>query len=187
MEGRLSLAEWTVLALLREKPAHGFAIAQLTAPGGELGRIWRIPRPVVYRSIGRLVEAGLITPESVEPGSGPQRTIYAVTAAGRREAEQWLGLPVEHVRDIRSHLLIKLALLHRAGWDPAGLLERQREILEPIAQAIEAQRAELEGFDAVLLAWRRATAVAALGFLDDVARPVTGSGPAPVMSESSAG
>jgi len=168
MEGKLSLAEWTVLALLREQPAHGFALAQLTAPGGELGRIWRIPRPVVYRSIGRLAEAGLITPESVEPGLGPQRTIYAVTAQGRKEAEHWLVTPVEHVRDIRSHLLIKLALLYRAGWDPADLLKRQRAVLDPISQAIEAQRAELDGFDAVLLAWRRATAAAALGFLDDV-------------------
>lgn len=168
MDERLSLAEWTVLALLREQPAHGFAIAQLTAPDGELGRIWRIPRPVVYRSIGRLVEAGFITPESVEPGLGPQRTIYAVTTQGRQEVENWLGTPVEHVRDIRSHLLIKLALLYRAGWDAADLLQRQRAVLEPIAQAIEAQRAELEGFDAVLLAWRRATAAAALGFLDDI-------------------
>jgi DNA-binding PadR family transcriptional regulator len=175
MEGRLSLAEWTVLAVLREQPAHGFAIAQLTAPGGELGRIWRIPRPVVYRSIGRLVDAGLITPESVEPGLGPQRTIYAVTAHGRREAEDWLGTPVEHVRDIRSHLLIKLALLHRAGWDPAALLKRQRAVLDPIAQAIEARRTELDGFDAVLLAWRRATAAAALGFLDDITAQVPGS------------
>jgi len=173
MAGTLSLAEWTVLALLREQPAHGFAIAQLTAPGGELGRIWRIPRPVVYRSIGRLVDAGLITPESVEPGFGPQRTIYAVTTPGRREAENWLSTPVEHVRDIRSHLLIKLALLHRAGWDPADLLRRQRAVLDPIAQAIEAQRAELDGFDAVLLAWRRATAAAALGFLDELTPQVT--------------
>jgi DNA-binding PadR family transcriptional regulator len=172
MEGKLSLAEWTVLALLREHPAHGFALAQLTAPDGELGRIWRIPRPVVYRSLGRLAEAGLITPESVEPGLGPQRTIYAVTAQGRQEAENWLGTPVEHVRDIRSHLLIKLALLYRSGLDPADLLTRQRTVLEPIAQAIEAQRTELDGFDAILLAWRRATAAAALGFLDDVAPQV---------------
>ena len=168
MEAKLSLAEWTVLALLREQPAHGFALAQFTAPAGELGRIWRIPRPVVYRSLGRLVEVGLIRPDSVEPGLGPQRTIYAVTPQGRQDVEDWLGTPVEHVRDIRSHLLIKLALLYRAGWDPADLLRRQRAVLDPIAQAIEAQRAEVDGFDAVLLAWRRATAAAALGFLDDV-------------------
>src|SRR5215470_1900113 len=29
---RLSLAEWTVLAVVSEGPTHGFAIAQLTAP-----------------------------------------------------------------------------------------------------------------------------------------------------------
>ena len=166
----MALAEWTVLVLLSQRPAHGFAVSQLTAPSGELGRIWRIPRPVVYRAIGRLVEAGLITPASVEPGLGPQRTIYSVTPQGRQAAEQWLSTPVEHVRDIRSHLLIKLALLHRAGRDPAGLLARQRAVLDPIARAVQAQQAaRLDGFDAILLAWRRATAAAAVGFLDEIA------------------
>ena len=169
MEVPIALAEQTVLVLLSQRPAHGFAVAQLTAPDGELGRIWRIPRPVVYRAIGRLVDAGLITPESVEPGLGPQRTIYTVTALGRQEAELWLSRPVEHVRDIRSHLLIKLALLYRAGRDPAELLRRQRATLEPIARAIQAPHDERDGFDEILLAWRRATAAAALGFLDEIA------------------
>jgi DNA-binding PadR family transcriptional regulator len=175
MEVPMALAEWTVLVLLSQRPAHGFAVSQLTAPDGELGRIWRIPRPVVYRAIGRLVEAGLIIPESVEPGLGPQRTIYTATMPGRHEAERWLSTPVEHVRDIRSHLLTKLALLHRAGQDPADLLRRQRAALEPIAHAMQASGAERDGFDAILLAWRRATAAAALGFLDEVtAKPEVG-------------
>src|SRR5580700_6119174 len=169
MEVPMALPEWTVLVLLSQRPAHGFAVSQLTAPGGELGRIWRIPRPVVYRAIGRLLDAEFITPESVEPGLGPQRTIYTVTARGREEAERWLNTPVEHVRDIRSHLLIKLALLHRAGRDPAGLLKRQRAALDPIARAMRVPQAKPDGFDETLLAWRRATAAAALGFLDDIA------------------
>ncbi len=169
MEVPMALAEWTVLVLLSQRPSHGFAVSQLTESGGELGRIWRIPRPVVYRAIGRLVEAGLITPASVEPGLGPQRTIYTVTPEGREAAEQWLNTPVEHVREIRSQLLTKLALLHRAGRDPAGLLARQRAVLDPIAQAVQAQQAGLDGFDAILLAWRRATAAAAVGFLDEIA------------------
>jgi len=168
MDAPLSLAEWTVLVLLRQQPAHGFAISQLTEPGGELGRIWRIPRPVVYRAIGRLLDAGLVIPVSVEPGLGPQKTIYTVTPQGGEAARGWLDTPVEHVRDIRSHLLIKLALLYRAGSDPADLLRRQRAALDPIAQAIEAKQADLDGFDAILLAWRRATAVAALAFIDDI-------------------
>src|SRR6202021_2715187 len=101
MEVPMALPEWIVLVLLSQRPAHGFGVSQLTAPEGELGRIWRIPRPIVYRAIGRLLKAGLITSVSVEPGLGPQRTIYTVTEPGRQEAECWLGTPVEHVRDIR--------------------------------------------------------------------------------------
>lgn len=168
-EPSLSLPEWLVLAILSEQPMHGFAVAQLTAAGGELGRVWHIPKAVIYRAIGRLLDAGLVVPEGTEPGLGPQRTVYTATPAGREAARRWLHTPVAHVRDIRSHLLLKLALLDRAGEDPAGLLRSQREVLEPIARAIEAKRAQGDGFDAVLLAWRRAGAVAAMEFLDMVA------------------
>jgi DNA-binding PadR family transcriptional regulator len=163
-----SLAEWTVLAAVCQRPAHGFAIAQLTAPDGELGRIWHIPRPVVYRAIDRLVAAGLLAPETVEAGRGPQRTIYAVTRSGGAAAEQWLDTPVDHIRDIRSHLLLKLALLHRAGRDPASLLRRQRAVLERIARAIEDWKPGSTGFDATVRAWRKASAMAAISFLDDI-------------------
>jgi len=164
----LSLAEWTVLALISEHPTHGFAVSRLTAPDGDLGRIWHIPRPVIYRAIGRLEDAGLVTPQAVEPGRGPQRTIYSATPAGRKAAEVWLDTPVQHIREVRSQLLIKLALLDRTGADPTSLLQRQKAILQPIVSAISAERSQHKGFDATLLAWRRATAAAALSFLDDI-------------------
>ena len=164
----MGLPEWTVLAVMSQQPTHGFMIAQLTTPDGELGRVWQIPRPVIYRAIGRLAEAGLIAPLGTEPGRGPQRTIYAATDDGRRAVDGWLDAPVEHVRDVRSHLLLKLALLDRQGADPAGLIRRQRAALEPIARAIEAEVPE-QGFDVTLLAWRRASASAAIAFLDDIA------------------
>ena len=173
----LSLPEWTVLTVLSQQPAHGFAVGQLTAPRGELGRIWQIPKAVIYRAIGRLLQAGLVRPESVQPGLGPQRTIYTATPQGQQAAERWLDTPVEHVRDIRSHLLLKLALLDRVGADPADLLRRQRAVLEPIAEAIETGPPAGGGFDATLLAWRRATAAAALEFLDTITQHQ--SGPAP--------
>jgi DNA-binding PadR family transcriptional regulator len=164
----MSLPEWLVLAILSQQPLHGFAVAQLTAPYGDLGRVWRIPKAVIYRAIGRLLEAGLVVAEGTEQGLGPQRTVFAATLAGREAAQRWLHTPVEHIRDMRSQLLLKLALLDRAGDDPSDLLRRQREVLAPIARAIEARRPQGGGFDATLLAWRRATAVAALEFLDMV-------------------
>jgi PadR family transcriptional regulator AphA len=175
----LSLAEWTVLALIGEGPAHGFAISQLTAPAGELGRIWHIPKPVIYRAIGRLEDAALIAPQKVEPGRGPQRTIYSATPAGREAVAAWLDTPVEHVRDVRSQLMIKLALLDRAGTDSTELLRRQRVILQPIVSAIATERPLHKGFDATLLAWRRATAAATLSFLDDITPSGSSAGPGP--------
>jgi len=170
-EPTLSLAERTVLAVLSERPAHGFAVARLTAPDGDLGRIWHIPRPVVYRSIGRLLDAGLVTPAAVESGRGPRRTLYTVTPPGRQATARWLDTPVQHVRDVRSHLLLKLALLDRAGRDPTELLGRQKTVLAPIARAVRSERPAGQGFDRTLLAWRRAAAAAALAFLDDVTGP----------------
>jgi PadR family transcriptional regulator AphA len=163
-----ALPEWTVLAVLREQARHGFAIAALTAPGGELGRVWQIPRPVVYRALTRLEEAGLTVPTAVESGPGPQRTVYAVTDVGRAEVDGWLREPVEHVRHLRSHLLMKLALLDRRGIDPTDLLAGQRAVLAPIVRAVAEDRERRAGFDGVLLAWRHANASAALRFLDEI-------------------
>ena len=124
----------------------------------------------MYRSIGRLLDARLITRAAVESGRGPRRTLYTATPAGRRAAAQWLDTPVEHVRDVRSQLLLKLALLDRVGRDPTDLLRRQKVILEPIAEAVRTERPQRKGFDATLLAWRRATAAATMNFLDDILR-----------------
>ena len=172
----LSLPEWTVLAVVSEAATHGFAIAQLTTPRGELGRIWHIPRPVIYRSIGRLLDLGLLTPRSVESGRGPQRTLYSVTPPGAAAVAHWLDTPVQHIREVRSHLLLKLALLDRAGGDPTGLLQRQKATLEPIAEAVNAESPGSQGFDATLLAWRRATTAATMSFLDDLTRATSRAG-----------
>lgn len=164
---RLGLAEWTVLAVAAERAVHGFAIAALTASDGDLGRVWQIPRPVVYRAIGRLVDSGLIAAEAVEAAGGPPRTLYAATPFGRDRLQSWLAEPVPHVRDLRSEFLLKLAVLHRRGVDPAPLVAAQRAVLEPIVAALGAEPDDADTFDRMLAAWRRVSAEAALAFLDE--------------------
>jgi PadR family transcriptional regulator AphA len=164
-----SLAEYVILGLIAERPAHGFALARLVTPEGPLGQVYEIPRPVVYRALGRLMDAGLVQPQRVEHGAGgPQRTVVRVTARGRRALRQWLNEPVSHIRDLRTELLAKLALLARAGSDPGPLLAAQRRALEPIVAALAQQRQSAAGFETIILLWRYEVAQAAVRFLDDL-------------------
>lgn len=108
-----------MLCLVTEVPRHGFALRSLTARDGEVGRVWFVAAPLVYRASTRLSGR-------TEPGDrGPQRTAYALTRRGRAAARDWLARPVDHVRDLRSELLPKLTLLERAGVDPTALVAAQ--------------------------------------------------------------
>jgi DNA-binding PadR family transcriptional regulator len=170
---RLSLAEWAVLCLVCESPSHGFALARILGGDGELGQIWRVPKPVVYRALQRLEAAGLVAVIQLQPSSeGPVRSLVDATDAGRVDAAAWLARPVSHNRDIRSELLIKLALVDRAGGDPAPLLEAQRSQLQPVADALRARLAGATGIDRSIILWRSETVDATLRFLDALREPV---------------
>jgi DNA-binding PadR family transcriptional regulator len=171
-EQPLSLSEWLVLCLVCEQPRHGFAIARLLEAGGSLGRVWRVPKPVIYRALQRLEQFGLVrTTEQQTSSQGPVRSLIDATAAGREAARAWLTRPVSHNRDVRSELLVKLALLDRAGADPQPLLEAQREHLAPVAGALRARLDDAAGFDRTLLLWRYETVSATVRFLDALRVP----------------
>jgi len=171
---QLSLAEWFVLCLICEAPSHGFALARLLSEEGELGKIWRVPKPVIYRALQRLEDAGLLTTVELQASNaGPVRSLVDTTDTGRAAAAAWLGRPARHNRDIRSELLIKLALLDRAGDDPAPLLAAQREQLEPVAVALERRLARTTGFERNVVLWRWETIAATLRFLDEALRDHT--------------
>jgi DNA-binding PadR family transcriptional regulator len=162
---RLSLAEWVVLCLVSEKPTHSFAIANLLAKDGSLGQVWHVQKAVAYRAAARLVQLGLIT--AAEPGNlGSARSQLEATSKGEQAARDWLRQPVTHPGDIRSELLVKLALLGRVNSDPSDLLRKQRTQLVPVADALAAQMYGATGFDHTLALWRHESVSAALRFLD---------------------
>ncbi len=135
---RLSVTEYAVLGILAEEPSHGFAIARELGPGGEIGRLYTVRRPLVYRALDRLVDLGFARPVSTEKGDGgPNRVIHRVTPRGRRQLGRWLSQPVEHVRDLRIEFLLKLALLRRKGQSPIELIRAQRAALAPKLSALD--------------------------------------------------
>jgi DNA-binding PadR family transcriptional regulator len=163
----LSLAEWLVLCLICEQPTHGFALAALLGADGEMGRVWRVPKPVVYRALQRLEQLGLVRTTELQPSNhGPVRSLVDATRAGRDAAAAWLTRPAGHNRDVRSQLLVKLALIARQDGDPRPLLEAQREQLVPVARALQDRLDAATGFDRTLILWRCETLAATLRFLD---------------------
>lgn len=162
----LSLAEWMVLGVVAEAPTHGWPVVLALRADGPLGRVWTVGRPLVYRALGTLTEFGLIEPCGEEPGArGPNRTIVRATRAGRAALKRWLATPVEHVRDVRSEFLVKLALRDRAGLPADELVAAQRGALAPLFAAVRAERTRATGFDAALARWRREQAKAVERFL----------------------
>jgi DNA-binding PadR family transcriptional regulator len=163
----LSCGEWAILGLVSEQPRHGFALARLMAPEGEIGRVWALPKPLVYRALATLEERGLVTPVAEEPGDrGPHRTLHAATPRGIEVLGAWLAAPVDHLREVRSLLMLKLALMARSGRPVGGLLAAQRERMQPLLAALEARVAAAADFERTLLTWRLETARAVIRFLD---------------------
>jgi len=159
MRGRTgSLADQVCLAVIAERPTHGWAIVKLLRADGDLGRIWSLSRALTYRSIDQLAEAGLIERE----GDG-RRTELRITTAGRRRTRRWLNEPVEHVRDLRIEFLLKVRLHERSNSDPSALIDAQRNALRSALDALTADTPA----DPVEL-WRHESARAAQRFLDRI-------------------
>jgi DNA-binding PadR family transcriptional regulator len=129
----LALNEWAVLAVVVERPRHGYDIASELDRDTEIGRAWRLGRPLVYRALDRLEEAGYIERRRTEPGdAAPPRTVYGATRRGRAALKRWLHEPVERLREVRSALLLKLVLLDRLGMDRRPLVDAQQSAFDEV-------------------------------------------------------
>jgi DNA-binding PadR family transcriptional regulator len=155
-----------VLGLVAEGQMHGFAIAERLAEAGELGAIWTVRRSLVYRSVKQLVAEGLVVElETESVGRGPVRTPLACTKPGLRAVNAWVAQPVEHVRDFRHELLLKLAFLQRRGASPRPLLEAQLRQLRPLRASLATSHSRTDGVERLVLDWRAENTRAAERFV----------------------
>lgn len=161
-----SLGEWAVLGLLAEEAAHPFALARSLGRTRSPGRVLTVPRPLVYRAVDRLLEAGLIERDRIEPGeAGPERTVYRIHERGRAALDNWLREPVPHIRDIRLAFLLKVELLRRSGSSVGELARAQQAALASTLDGL----ARLPDDPDVAELWRHHNAAATAAFLEALA------------------
>lgn len=164
---KLTLSDWAVLAALTEKPAHGFRLAALFAKRGELGTIWTVQRPQVYRALEHLESWELAEAAGLEPGdAGPPRTRYTASQQGQEAVVQWRATPVLHLRDARSELLLKLAFLERSGLETQPLIRAQLAHFDGVREDYQARLDTAVGTERLALEWRLGSIGAAIHFLE---------------------
>lgn len=159
--------EWAALGVLCEAPAHGWAVAQELSPSGSVGHVHSSTRALVYRALGQLRDAGLAeVRRTTASDAGPARTTLGPTRKGRSAFGRWRGSVVEHVRDLRSELMLKLLFHERANLDPRPLLARQAVVLAHTERGLDRMLASTSGFARTLALWRLSMCRGALSFVE---------------------
>lgn len=115
-----------LLGVLAAGPAHGYDLKREhdnRFPGAK-----ELAYGQVYAALQRLERDGLVEVAETVQESGPERTVYALTGAGRTELEHWLAEAESAGPYPADGLVRKAVTALRLGADARGYLERQREV-----------------------------------------------------------
>jgi PadR family transcriptional regulator AphA len=93
-----------ILGMLAGRPRSGYEIKQLVDNSARF--FWAASYGQIYPELKKLEDAGLITGTDASQG-GRQRTVFKLTAQGRRAAKQWIDSAPE-VFELRDEGLLEL-------------------------------------------------------------------------------
>ncbi|WP_329109283.1 PadR family transcriptional regulator [Micromonospora sp. NBC_01699] len=114
----------TFLGLLESRPRHGYDLKR--AYDERFGHGRPLHYGQVYSTLARLLKSGLVEVDGVEPGEGPERKRYAVTASGVTDVQTWLASPEKPDLYLQSTLYTKVLLALLTERNAAEILDVQR-------------------------------------------------------------
>jgi DNA-binding PadR family transcriptional regulator len=112
------------LALLRGGPRHGYELKREHDAWFPDGRPLAFGQ--VYSTLARLERDGLVEVVETRSDGGPERTVYALTAAGERQLTEWLAEPAAPAGTGGEEIVRKAVVALRTDSDVDGFLSRQR-------------------------------------------------------------
>jgi len=132
-----NLLALAVLSYLTQCPMHPYELGRTLRDHGDERSI-KFNHGSLYMVVQQLERAGFITEqETSREGQRPERTVYALTAAGRDELHDWLRELVEEPQHEYPHFVAALSLI--AALPPSEVLTLLRRRLTRLAE----QRAEI--------------------------------------------
>ncbi len=121
-----------VLSYLTQGPMHPYQLSR-TLRDNDDGRSIRFNHGSLYMVVQQLAKAGFIVEqETTREGQRPERTVYALTDAGRHELHDWLRELVEEPQHEYPHFVAALALI--AALPPDEVVELLGKRLRRLAE-----------------------------------------------------
>lgn len=128
-----------LLGILHLEPMHPYAIQRRIKEWGKDKVVNVTQRAALYKTIGRLQEAGLVTVrETGRDQQYPERTVYEITDAGRAACATWIAEMIGEPRNEYPEFPAALSFLMLLG--PEGA----RTELERRAKSVRAKLAEMD-------------------------------------------
>ena len=146
MAGRRAVSNLLALAVLvtlTERPMHPYEMAATMRSQGKERSI-KLNYGSLYTVVNNLARHGLIEAmEAGRAGRRPERTVYRITEAGRKELGDWMAELV--AVPVKEYPQFEAALAELPVLPPGRALELLRDRAGALEQAIAEVRAELAG------------------------------------------
>ncbi|HKA98111.1 MAG TPA: PadR family transcriptional regulator, partial [Streptosporangiaceae bacterium] len=138
-----NLLALAVLSYLTQRPMHPYELGRTLRDHGDARSI-KFNHGSLYMVVQQLERAGFITQqETSREGQRPERTVYALTEAGRHELHDWLRELVEEPQHEYPHFVAALSLI--AALPPDEVLSLLRRRLARLAEQRAEIRAMIDG------------------------------------------
>jgi DNA-binding PadR family transcriptional regulator len=120
-----------VLSYLSQRPMHPYELSRTLREHGDARSI-KFTHGSLYMVVGQLARAGFITEhETGRQGQRPERTVYALTEAGRDELRDWLRELVSQPEHEYPRFVSALSLI--AALPPSEVVALLRQRLDRLA------------------------------------------------------
>ena len=168
----LTPTAYAILGLLRERPMHGYEIAQRFVPDADLGQVTPADMSTIYTFLKDLQEHGLIRGKRETVGARPPRTVFSPTEEAEPLFLDWVHRPVARIREVRSDFLLKLYFAQRLG--PTAVKTLVKDQVAACQNYLERQHASVRSlepmsFEAIVSESKLTAAESVLTWLDRVA------------------
>lgn len=138
---------YAILGLLRERPMHGYEIAQHFKPEEDLGQVMPADMSTIYTFLKDLQEHGLIRGEQVTVGARPPRKVFSLADDAEAFFLAWVRRPVARMREVRLDFLLKLYFAQQLDAAEARALVKAQ--LAACQEYLERQKAHLQDVDSL--------------------------------------